>query len=78
MSLHIFLGVMKFSCNLFCELKSLKFKFDLNSNSFVIYKTVLKKKRNFLIGNRLRAEFGAAQPASPRVRGPADSRAHTM
>jgi hypothetical protein len=22
----------------------------------------------FLIGNRLRAEFGAAQPASPRVR----------
>jgi hypothetical protein len=39
-----------------------------------------KKKKNFLIGNRLRAEYGAAQPASPRahgLRGPADSRART-
>jgi hypothetical protein len=26
----------------------------------------LKKKKNFLIGNRLRAEFGAAQPATAR------------
>jgi hypothetical protein len=41
----------------------LKFKFDLNSNLFVIFKTDLKKKKNFLIGNQLRAEFGVAQPA---------------
>jgi hypothetical protein len=46
----------------------LKFKFDMNSNWFVIYKTDLKKQKNFLIGNRLQAEFGAAQPASPRAR----------
>jgi hypothetical protein len=45
----------------------LKFKFDLNLNLFVIYKTDLKKEENFLIGNRLRAEFGAAQPATTRV-----------
>jgi hypothetical protein len=30
--LHIFLGVMKCSYILLCEQKSLKFKFDLNSN----------------------------------------------
>jgi hypothetical protein len=45
----------------------LKFKFDLNSNLFVIYKTDLKKKENFLIGNQLWAEFGAAQPATTRA-----------
>jgi hypothetical protein len=66
---------------------SLKFKFDLNSNWFVIFKTDLKKKKNFLIGDQLRAEFGVAQPASlltPGLRGPAgrrhgpaDSRART-
>jgi hypothetical protein len=58
----------------------LKFKFDLNSNSFAIYKTYLKKKK-ILIGNWLRAEFSAAQPPSSRehgLRGPADSRARTM
>jgi hypothetical protein len=49
MSLHIFLGVMKCSCNLLCEYKSLKLKFDLNLNWFIIYKTVLKKKQHFLI-----------------------------
>jgi hypothetical protein len=27
----------------------------------------LKKKKNFLIQNRLRAEFGAAQPATVRA-----------
>jgi hypothetical protein len=27
----------------------------------------LKKKKNFLIGNRLQAEFGAAQPATARA-----------
>jgi hypothetical protein len=27
----------------------------------------LKKKKNFLIGNRLQAEFGTAQPATARV-----------
>jgi hypothetical protein len=63
MPLHIFLGVMKCSCNLLCEYKSLKFKFDLNSNWFVIYKTDLKNEKNFLIGNRLQDEFGVAQPA---------------
>jgi hypothetical protein len=45
----------------------LKFKFDLNSNLFVIYKINLKKKKNFLIGNRLQAEFGVAQPTTARV-----------
>jgi hypothetical protein len=48
MMLHIFLGVMKCSCILLCEKKSLKFKFDLNSNWVVIYKTDLKKKKDFL------------------------------
>jgi hypothetical protein len=47
----------------------------------------LKKKKNFLIENRLRAEFEAAQTASPCTRGlrgpagqrcgPADSRVRT-
>jgi hypothetical protein len=36
----------------------------MNSNLFVIYKTDLKKKKNFLIGNQLWGEFGAAQPAT--------------
>jgi hypothetical protein len=45
MPLHIFLGVMKCSCILLCKWKALKFKFDLNSNWFVIYKTDLKKKK---------------------------------
>jgi hypothetical protein len=45
----------------------LKFKFELNSNLFVIYKTNLKKKKNFLIGNRLQAEFGAAQSTTARA-----------
>jgi hypothetical protein len=45
--LHIFLSVMKCSCILLCEYKSLKFKFDLNSHWFVIYKIVLKKKKIF-------------------------------
>jgi hypothetical protein len=45
----------------------LKFKFDLNSNCFVIYKTNLKKKNNFLIGNRLQAEFGVAHRATTRA-----------
>jgi hypothetical protein len=64
MSLHIFLGVMKCSCILLCELKSLKFKFDLNSNWFVIYKTVLKKKKDFLISYGFWAEF-LARPSRP-------------
>jgi hypothetical protein len=51
----------------------LKFKFDLNSNWFAIYKTVLKKGfSNFL---RLLGRIpGSAQPASSRahgLRGPA-------
>jgi hypothetical protein len=76
MPLHIFLGVMKCSCNLLCKYKSLKFKFDLNSNWFVIYKLDLKKKKNFLIENWLRAEFGVAQPAgaaAQRIHGHAPS-----
>jgi hypothetical protein len=28
----------------------------------------LKKKKNFLVRNRLQAEFGMARPASPRAR----------
>jgi hypothetical protein len=41
MALHIFLGVMKCSCILLCESKSSKFKFDLNSNWFEVYKIIL-------------------------------------
>jgi hypothetical protein len=42
----------------------LKFKFDLNSNWFVIYKTVLKKKKDFLISYGFLAEF-PARPSQP-------------
>jgi hypothetical protein len=55
--LHIFLGVIKCSCILLCEYKSLKFKFDLNSNWFVIYETDLKK--NFLFKISFWAESNA-------------------
>jgi hypothetical protein len=63
MSLQNFLGVMKCSCILLCEQKSLKFKFDLNSNWFVIYKTALKKKNIFLF------EFGFWAESSVRPAG---------
>jgi hypothetical protein len=41
---------------------SLKFKFDLNSNWFVIYKTVLEKKKDFLVSQGFWAEFPARPP----------------
>jgi hypothetical protein len=49
----------------------LKFKFDLNLNLFVIYKTDLKKKKNFLFEIGSWAEIqpaGLAWPALPTLR----------
>jgi hypothetical protein len=65
----------------------LKFKFDLNSNLFLIYKTVLKKKRISSLKTGIWAE-STARPSQPHRarglcglafwrRGPADSRART-
>jgi hypothetical protein len=67
MPLHIFLGVMKCSCILLCELKSFKFKFDFNSNCFVIYKTILEKKNVFLFEFGFRAESSARPSRPPRA-----------
>jgi hypothetical protein len=64
MPLYIFLSAIKCSCILLCEQKSLKFKFDLNSIWFVIYKTILKKKKDFLISKGFWAEF-LARPSRP-------------
>jgi hypothetical protein len=48
----------------------LKFKFDLNSNWFVIYKTILKKEKGFSNFLRLLGRIpGSAQSASSCVRG---------
>jgi hypothetical protein len=69
MSLQNFLGVMKCSCILLCEQKSLKFKFDLNSNWFVIYKTALKKKNIFLFEFGFWAESSVRPSRPPRERG---------
>jgi hypothetical protein len=46
----------------------LKFKFDLNSNRFVIYKTVLKKKKVFLFEFGFWAESSARPSRPPRAR----------
>jgi hypothetical protein len=45
----------------------LKFKFDLNLNLFVIYKTDLKKKRNFLFEIGSWAEIQPVCPAWPAL-----------
>jgi hypothetical protein len=46
----------------------LKFKFDLNSNCFIIYKTDLKKKKNFLFKFGVWAESTAQPSRPPRAR----------
>jgi hypothetical protein len=46
----------------------LKFKFDLNSNYFVIYKTVLKKKKKFLFEFGFWAETSAWPSRPPHAR----------
>jgi hypothetical protein len=49
----------------------MKFKFDLNFNWFVFYKTELKKKKNFLfeIGSWAEIQLvGPAWPALPTLR----------
>jgi hypothetical protein len=46
----------------------LKFKLDLNSNWFVIYKTDLKKKKNFLFEFSFWAETSARPSRPPPAR----------
>jgi hypothetical protein len=46
----------------------LKFNFDLNSNLFVIYKTVLRKKNVFLFEFGFWAESSAQPSRPPRAR----------
>jgi hypothetical protein len=46
----------------------LKFKFDLNSNKFLIYKIDLKKKKNFLLEFGFRAETLVRPSRPPHAR----------
>jgi hypothetical protein len=71
MPMHNFLWVVKCSCILFCEYKSPKFEFELNSNLFANYKKDLEKKKDFLTPihqwaeTRLVVEPGPASPSFP-------------